>query len=358
MNTRSSHRVTKIRSLRRIAGFTLIELMIAMILGLIVIAGVTSVFLAGQQSFRSNSALADVQDSARIAFELMARDIREAGLTGCNSVNGRVRNVLYDGPGNGGTAWWANWANAVHGYDASSSTADPALAGLTTGPQVAGTDSLELMSAAGPQATVALFNAPGSDSFTLAAATTALTNNDVAMVCSPSQSTILQIGYQPGSTAVTYAASAAAGNYSTELICDKNCMGSTPAPTTPLTFPPNSVISRLNAVDWYIGTNNENGTSLYRVNLVNGGTTTQTQEMVRNVTAMNITYLDPNLASPLGTAFQPADVISTNGGWADVTAIRVQLTMASTFRRAATGAVPAPLTRKYAFTTNLRNRAN
>ena len=42
------------------AGFTLIELMIAMLLGLIVIAGVTSVFLATQRSYRTNEALGDV----------------------------------------------------------------------------------------------------------------------------------------------------------------------------------------------------------------------------------------------------------------------------------------------------------
>ncbi|MGH8148337.1 MAG: PilW family protein, partial [Rhodanobacteraceae bacterium] len=94
MNTLHANRRSLSLARRHATGFTLVELMVAMVLGLIVIAGVTSVFLSGQQSFRTNGALADVQDSSRIAFELMARDIRQAGLTGCNSTNDRIADIL------------------------------------------------------------------------------------------------------------------------------------------------------------------------------------------------------------------------------------------------------------------------
>ena len=53
-------------------GFTLIELMIAMLLGLIVVGGVSSIFLANQQTYRSNEALSEVQDGARVSFEICA----------------------------------------------------------------------------------------------------------------------------------------------------------------------------------------------------------------------------------------------------------------------------------------------
>ena len=39
------------------AGFTLVELMIALVLGLVVVAGVGSVFLANQNAYRTNVAL-------------------------------------------------------------------------------------------------------------------------------------------------------------------------------------------------------------------------------------------------------------------------------------------------------------
>lgn len=338
----------------RASGFTLIELMVAMVLGLIVIAGVTSVFLAGQQSFRTNDSLAEVQDSSRVAFELMARDIREAGLTGCNSVNDRVTNVYTDAPGNGGkNVWWADWSNMVHGYNDAST--DPALAGVASGVPVTGTDSLELVSAAGTPVAINTDNT-GSD-FTLNSATTNLTNGDLAMVCSPQQAAILQVGYLAGGKDVTYKVGngVAPGNCSTNLGYQNNaCTGNSPD----YTFPGNSLISRMSAVDWYLGTNTEGGTSLYRVSLVNvaGTPTSQTQEMVRNVTAMTITYLNPTIAA-LGNKFVDAATISANGGWLGVTAVNVALTVQSTFQRASVTS-NAPITRNYSFTTTVRNRVN
>ncbi|HET7222033.1 MAG TPA: prepilin-type N-terminal cleavage/methylation domain-containing protein, partial [Rhodanobacteraceae bacterium] len=94
MNRHPDIRRSDLRRTHRNRGFTLIELMIAMLLGLIVIAGVTSVFLAGQKSYRTNGALAEVEDGSRIAFELLARDIRQAGETGCDTSSGRITNVL------------------------------------------------------------------------------------------------------------------------------------------------------------------------------------------------------------------------------------------------------------------------
>ena len=349
MNSIASLRAT------RSGGFTLIELMVAMVLGLIVIAGVTSVFLAGQQSFRTNDALANVQDSSRVAFELMARDIREAGLTGCNSVNNLVTNVYKNAPGNGGTdVWWAGWGNnidyTVRGFNAAST--DPALSGITgNGAPVAGAtfNSLELISAASPP--IAIKDEVANTNFDLNAATTDLQNGDLAMVCSPSQATVMQVGYVAGATAVYFNIP---GNCSTNL---GYAVGPCPIGVDN-PYPPNSLISKLNAVDWYLGTNSEGGTSLYRVSLVNklGVPTPQTQEMVRNVSAMTITYLNPSIPA-IDNKFVDAATISANGGWLGVTAVNVALTVQSTFQRASVQG-NAPISRNYSFTTTVRNRVN
>ena len=348
----------------RASGFTLIELMIAMLLGLVVIAGVTSVFLAGQQSFRTNDSLAEVQDSSRVAFELMARDIREAGLTGCNSANDRVTNVLNNAPGNPSTpAWWADWSNAVHGYDDAST--DPALTGITgNGVPVTGTNSLELLSAGNLDVTIQTDN-PGVN-FKLNQPTTQLAGGDVIIACSPDHAAILQIsnynssnvtvGYNTGNTNKP-------GNCSSDLEYPNYACVVTNSPSGCVNnqhcvFPPNSKIAKLTGVDWYIGTNPAGGTSLYRVSLQNtgGNMATQTQEMVRNVTGMTITYLNPSIGA-IGSNFQTASVITAKDGWAGVTAVNVALTIRSTFGRASvTG--NAPITRNYAFTTTVRNRVN
>ncbi|MCL7745070.1 hypothetical protein LV476_08985 [Guyparkeria hydrothermalis] len=57
----------------------MVELMIAMVLGLIVLAGVGSVFLANKQSYATNQALARVQDAVRTAHAFVGREVRVAG---------------------------------------------------------------------------------------------------------------------------------------------------------------------------------------------------------------------------------------------------------------------------------------
>ena len=64
-------------------GFTLVELMISLIIGLLVIAGVFTVFFASRTSYTQNEAQSRVQENARIALELLASDLRHAAFMGC-----------------------------------------------------------------------------------------------------------------------------------------------------------------------------------------------------------------------------------------------------------------------------------
>ncbi len=337
------------------AGFTLVELMIAMLLGLVVIAGVSSVFLAGQQSYRTNSALSEVQDSSRVAFELMARDIRDAGLTGCTNSN-RVANVLNNGPNGTGTDWWADWANAVHGYDVASSSSDPALAalqGAAATDQVPGTPSLQLIGAAESGFSLEGYD-PATLTFTLNEATSNLAVGNIVMVCNPDHATILQIdGYAPGPP-VTFTYAVDAGplpqNCSAGLGYQTVCTASGNPGAPDGQFGANAQVALYNPVDWYIGVNPAGSDSLYRISLqYPGGVPTPVpQEMVRNVTGMTITYLENN-----ATTFVSAEKVTN---WNQVTAVQVSLKMASTFQRASVTA--KPLVRTYTATTTLRNRVD
>jgi type IV pilus assembly protein PilW len=331
------------------AGFTLVELMIAMLLGLIVIAGVTSIFLANQRVYRTNAALGDVQDSARIAFEMMARDIRDAGLTGCNSTPATLRlsNLLKNGPTAGGTDWWADWNNSVHGYDGSGATGDPALSGVSA-PHVDKTDSIQLIGAMDSGVTVA------SDTETSGVLTTnesspGLVAGDIAMVCDPDHATLVQFTSVSGNSLTHALNTGSPGNCSQGLGYPAVCTdtGNT------YTFQPNAQIAKLSAVDWYIGSQTIDGAtvdSLYRVDLENksGVPTPTAQEMVRNVTDMQIQYHVSG-----ATSFVDAgSIASTN--WPSVDAVQVTFTLQSTDQRAGTDA--KPLTRTFTATTSVRNR--
>ena len=65
-------------------GFSLVELMISITLGLLLLLGVIQIFDSTRQANRVNDAVGQLQENGRIALELLSRDIREAGNVGCN----------------------------------------------------------------------------------------------------------------------------------------------------------------------------------------------------------------------------------------------------------------------------------
>ena len=69
----------------RSAGFSLVELMIAMVLGLLVVGAASAIFLSNQTTYRASEGVSRVQESARVAFELMAREARAAAGSACSN---------------------------------------------------------------------------------------------------------------------------------------------------------------------------------------------------------------------------------------------------------------------------------
>lgn len=72
---RKRYPVRKVHS----GGFSLVELLIAITLGLLILVGVGSVFLGSKQSFRSQESLSQVQEAGRFSALLVIPHIRLAG---------------------------------------------------------------------------------------------------------------------------------------------------------------------------------------------------------------------------------------------------------------------------------------
>jgi type IV pilus assembly protein PilW len=303
-----------------------------------VIGAVGSVFLAGQQTYRSNEALSDVQESSRIAFEMLSRDIRNAGETGCDSVSSRVANAL----NNRATDWWAGWGNAVRGYEAGQPDS-AVLSGTANTQRIATTDSIQLMGAAAQPVTIQAMTGPTAN-FTLNVGETSpsMVAGDIVMLCEPDHAALVKIsGFAGGVISRTATDNCSLGvGYAGPGIC----------PTTDYSFSRNAQLAELSAVDWYIGKNPltgnclQGGCSLYRKVLVNGAI--NTEEMVRNVTNMQISYLQ--------SALQDFADAGSSINWAQVTAVKVILTLQSTDQRA--GVDAKPLSRSVTIITTLRNR--
>lgn len=63
---------------KRQSGFTLVELMIAMVLGLLVTAAVLAVFIQAKRSSIQNNGLARMQENARFAMQILSNDLKHA----------------------------------------------------------------------------------------------------------------------------------------------------------------------------------------------------------------------------------------------------------------------------------------
>lgn len=82
---------------RRIAGLSIVELMVALTIGLILLLALTRLFVTSRSTYTLEEGLARVQESGRFAMEFMAQDIRMAGYIGCASaMTTTVQNNLND----------------------------------------------------------------------------------------------------------------------------------------------------------------------------------------------------------------------------------------------------------------------
>ncbi|MEH6419744.1 PilW family protein [Pseudomonas sp. CGJS7] len=64
-------------------GFGLLEMVVALAIGLMLLAAASQLFVSAHQTWRLQSTAVRMQDSARLALLRMAQDIRMAGMFGC-----------------------------------------------------------------------------------------------------------------------------------------------------------------------------------------------------------------------------------------------------------------------------------
>jgi type IV pilus assembly protein PilW len=243
-------------------GFSLVELMVSLVLGGLIIAAVGTVYLGSRQSFRTQDAMARMQEGARYAFETMSVDLRQVGF-GCATVNTGlpVNPDLVD------PTLEANWYNNLFrrpliGYESGAGLPD------TVTDEIADTDALMVL------------RADKSREYQLASATTtasSLKPSDVG----PGGLVVVTEVYKD---ATVYTASAASGTNIT-LGTPLPCKTGGPAVAASANFR----MLPLSGHIYYIGNNAAGEPSLYRETLRADGST-EAQELVEGVEDMQITY--------------------------------------------------------------------
>ncbi|MDR3352535.1 MAG: prepilin-type N-terminal cleavage/methylation domain-containing protein [Zoogloeaceae bacterium] len=72
-------------------GFTLVELMVAAVLGVIVLLAVSYAYIGNRYNYLMNAELSRMQESGRAALDVIARSLENAGFAGCRAAPGDVQ---------------------------------------------------------------------------------------------------------------------------------------------------------------------------------------------------------------------------------------------------------------------------
>jgi len=107
------------RHMDRQSGFSLVELMVAMVISLFLLAGVVKIFVGSKQSYRVNDGLSRRQENARFAFDHTAQDLAAGGYRGCNDSADVDRNndLLLTNALTNAVATGYNFANPIDGTE-------------------------------------------------------------------------------------------------------------------------------------------------------------------------------------------------------------------------------------------------
>jgi type IV pilus assembly protein PilW len=110
-------------------GVTLVELMIAVLLGLLITAGVIQIFVSNRTTYAFTDSLSWIQENARFAVDHISNNTRMAGYVGCLSDVGVINNL-----GGAANPFRDDLANGLQGFEFNGTGANELYAAGATNP--------------------------------------------------------------------------------------------------------------------------------------------------------------------------------------------------------------------------------
>jgi len=324
----------------RQTGLSLIELMIAMVVGLILIAGVLSIFISSRQSYGINGAVAQIQENGRFALDFIRKDTRMAGYMGCAKSSAQVANEL-NSPAN--TALPYNFTNGITGFEYTGTAPtntytiasenpspvtgtgnwSPALDSTLQNLVIPGSDVLVVRNSQGGANPIYITNIPSPTAAVFDVSIPGLQVGQIMVISNCVNTQIMQITtVGGGGTVITHnTGGGTPGNASKDVAT--NFEGA--QVSTPVT------------VVYYIGQGADGSPGLFEATTdttkANGF---NSQELVPGVENMQVLYGVDTTGSQVPSQYVTADNVVD---WSTVVSVRVALLMRSNL-----GAVPLPAT--------------
>ncbi|THK41059.1 prepilin-type N-terminal cleavage/methylation domain-containing protein [Methylophaga sp. SB9B] len=290
-------------------GLSLVELMIAIVLGLILVAGVIELFVNNRQVYRVQDAQSRLQENGRYAMKVITQSIERAGYLGCATRSALNINNILNTPND--YLW--NITTPIEGNEATGENQwTPTRDVLITSP-TSGSDILTIRTIEPPEMRVVSHpttGAPGSAAITVNSGN-GLALGDIVLAHDCVAGAIFEI-------------TSATPNNGTLEHAQGTGTSDTPGNST-ATLGYNFGAGWVNKIatnSFYIRTRaNANVPSLY---LKNG--TTDPVEIVEGIESMQVQYGVDTSGNGAADTYQTADQI---GNWNNIVSVRISLVMVS-----------------------------
>lgn len=341
---------------RHATGVTLIELLVALLIGAILVLGLVQVFAASRAAYQMSEGMARVQENARFAMDFLQRDIRMAGHYGCvndqaHLVKGEGDPVSHLGTYVSGAGHPLDFSVSIQGYEATDtapgdsvtigSAATPgwspglpaAIQGLNP---IAGSDVIVLRYL-GSRGTPVM--AIGTDELTIPGTPVAATDPPAGwpVLADEGVANPTLFGLADCSHADVFPGAGSGGNVAVDA---------TITPALAARYNPHpagqTMLYRANSIVYYVATGATGEPSLHRARFNNGAYAAE--ELVEGVASLQLLYGMDEVASisptspPVGniTVHQTADVLGTDPGqWRRVGLVQMGMLMGSPDRASA-----------------------
>jgi len=322
---------------RGMCGMSLVELMLALLLGTLLTTIAIGIFLANRQTMASAQGIGQIQQNMQTALELLVRDLRQAGGNPC-SQHIPLANII----NSSASHWWAQLSSSQTADGSWSTPWRNTLRGLTTaefpvgtdtGSRAAEGDAIELLLADSRAVTVVSHD---GSRFVLNTSEHGFSNGNLLLACDSRQASL----FQATVSGANILHPSTGMNCSKHLALPGGCGAELFIHASP------ALITRWNPVRWYLGNNGRNGTSLYQITLDSNGQGVTRHEMVENVSALEFRYL-------LEGSSEYVRLPDVSGRWDEVIAVRVEIAVTARGVNTDNG---EPLAHTTAQTVSIRNR--
>lgn len=328
--------------MRRARGFSLVEMMVAITLGLLVTGALIAAFVGINRSSRASSGVGAVGDGGRIALDLLQQAVRSAGYMACNTT-ARQASLLPSGPGPDPLNY--DYTEPLGGYEAVGTGPEAAASVAIAAPPVSASSNLADWTTTGAGALNAVLN------------NNAIAGSDVLVVQSTLPAAPVTAVTPAGANQLTIvnagdAASFAAGQIGvvsdcvTSVVFQVASVAGNAVNTTqaiPARYAAGSQLGVADTTVFYIGKGADGDGALFALDANGTGTVPAPaagNELVPDIENMQVLYGISTAALPEVNQWVTADKVAalgTTGDFNSVVAVKVAVLAAS-----APGAVTAP----------------